>query len=51
MNRTIKEATIRAFHYTSLDQPQSHLEDYLMGLQQCPAPQSAKRQDAHRIYP
>lgn len=29
MNRTIKEATIRAFHYTSLEQLQSHLTDYL----------------------
>ncbi|HAO02011.1 MAG TPA: hypothetical protein DCQ42_09855 [Halomonas sp.] len=29
MNRTIKEATTRAFHYTSLSQLQSHLEDYL----------------------
>lgn len=29
MNRTIKEATTRAFHYTSLGQLQSHLDDYL----------------------
>lgn len=29
MNRTIKEATVRAFHYTSLGQLQSHLKDYL----------------------
>ncbi len=29
MNRTIKESTIRTFHYTSLDQLQSHLDDYL----------------------
>ena len=29
MNRTIKEATTRALHYTSLKQLQSHLEDYL----------------------
>jgi len=29
MNRTIKEATTGAFHYTSLSQLQSHLEDYL----------------------
>ncbi|WP_346796051.1 IS481 family transposase [Halomonas sp. Bachu 37] len=29
MNRTLKEATIRMFHYTSLAQLQSHLEDYL----------------------
>ncbi|RUR34868.1 integrase core domain-containing protein, partial [Vreelandella nanhaiensis] len=29
MNRTLKEATIRTFHYTSLAQLQSHLEDYL----------------------
>ncbi|MFC3292093.1 hypothetical protein [Modicisalibacter luteus] len=28
MNRTIKEATIRAFHYTSLGLIQSHLTDY-----------------------
>ncbi|WP_447895010.1 IS481 family transposase [Vreelandella sp. GE22] len=29
MNRTIKEATVRAFHYTSLGQLQSHLKYYL----------------------
>lgn len=29
MNRTIKEATTRAFHYTSLEQLKAHLEDYL----------------------
>jgi hypothetical protein len=28
MNRTIKEATTQAFHYTSLIQLQSHLNDY-----------------------
>nr|WP_019018093.1 DDE-type integrase/transposase/recombinase [Halomonas lutea] len=29
MNRTIKDATTRAFHYTSLSQLQSHLNNYL----------------------
>lgn len=29
MNRTIKDATTKAFHYTSLEQLRSHLKDYL----------------------
>ncbi|GAB3372521.1 IS481 family transposase [Azotobacter armeniacus] len=29
MNRMIKEATTQAFHYTSLEQLQAHLKDYL----------------------
>ncbi len=29
MNRTIKEATTKAFHYTSLEELRSHLRDYL----------------------
>ncbi|WP_434141505.1 IS3 family transposase (plasmid) [Pseudomonas luteola] len=29
MNRTIKDATTKAFHYTSLEELQSHLKDYL----------------------
>lgn len=29
MNRTIKEATTKAFHYTSLEELRSHLKDYL----------------------
>ncbi|MDZ7888252.1 MAG: IS481 family transposase [Pseudomonas sp.] len=29
MNRTIKDATTKAFHYTSLEELRSHLKDYL----------------------
>ncbi len=29
MNRTIKEATVRRFHYDSHDQLQSHLADFI----------------------
>jgi hypothetical protein len=29
MNRTIKEATVRRFHYQSHDQPRQHLRDFV----------------------
>lgn len=29
MNRTIKEATIRSFHYATLGELRAHLKDYL----------------------
>ncbi len=29
MNRTIKEATVRSFHYTTLSKLSAHLKDYL----------------------
>ncbi|WP_425278179.1 integrase core domain-containing protein [Azotobacter salinestris] len=30
INRTIKEATTKAFHYTSLEELRSHLRDYYL---------------------
>jgi len=29
MNRTIKDATVKRYHYDSHDQPRAHLQDYL----------------------
>lgn len=29
MNRTIKEATVKRFHYESHDQPRTHLADFM----------------------
>ena len=31
MNRTIKEATVKRFHYESHDQLQTHLSDFMAG--------------------
>ncbi len=29
MNRTIKEATVKRFHYENHDQPRTHLADFM----------------------
>jgi hypothetical protein len=36
MNRTIRDATVKRYHYDSNDRLRSHLADFLGSLQLCP---------------
>ena len=50
MNRTIKEATVKRFHYDDHDQLRRHLNDFVSSLQFCAPPQDPKGSHALRVH-
>ena len=50
MNRTIKEATVKRFHYESHDQLRTHLADFMAAYNFARPAQDAKRSHSLRIH-
>jgi transposase InsO family protein len=50
MNRTIKDATVKRFHYESHDQLRQHLADFVRGLQLRPPPEDPTGPHALRSH-
>jgi RNA-directed DNA polymerase len=50
MNRTIKDATVKRFHYDDHDQLRRHLADFVRRLQLRPPPENPRGPHVLRVH-